>query len=89
MHVISPKKLRDFWDEKKESKTVLDNWCRILQRAAWQNLAELRSVFPSVDVVGNCIIFDVGKKEIPRCDKDLLSRADDPHPVCSDPQGIR
>jgi mRNA interferase HigB len=63
MHVISPKKLRDFWSEKKESKNVLDNWRRILQKAEWQNLAELRLVFPSVDVVGNCIIFDVGKNK--------------------------
>ena len=60
MHIISPKKFRDFWRTNKESQTVLDNWIRFVKKANWANFAELKQDFPLADLVGKCIVFNVG-----------------------------
>jgi mRNA interferase HigB len=60
MHIISRKRLREFWKEHPESETPLDNWYRIAKSANWQNFVELQETFPSADLVGSCIVFNIG-----------------------------
>lgn len=59
MHVISNKKLKEFYEIHPDAETSLDNWYRIARLAEWKNLAELRKVFPSADSTGNFTIFNI------------------------------
>jgi mRNA interferase HigB len=60
MHIISRKKLRDFWKENEHSEQPLDNWFRTLNKFSPKSLTELRQTFPSADLYGECLIFNVG-----------------------------
>lgn len=60
MHIISRKRLREFWQLHPDAKEPLDAWYRITKRAAWQNLAETRQDFPHADAYRACTIFNIG-----------------------------
>ena len=60
MHIISRKKLREFWDVEKEAESPLDNWFRTAKQAGWKNLSEIRAVYSHADLFGNCVIFNIG-----------------------------
>lgn len=59
MHVISRKKLKEFWDRHPESESSLRAWYRITRRATWTSFPSLRATFPSADRYERCIIFDI------------------------------
>lgn len=60
MHVISKKKLREFWNKHPRSRIPLEAWYQLTKRAFWENFAELRATFPSADRVGRFVVFDIG-----------------------------
>ena len=60
MHIISRKTLRVFWQKYPDSQTALTRWFKIVQRTDFANFTELRATFPSVDRVGNLIVFNIG-----------------------------
>lgn len=62
MHIIKRAKLVEFWEKKenKDSEGVLDAWYRTMKKAGFANLAELREVYRHADIVGECIVFNVG-----------------------------
>lgn len=60
MHIISRKKLKEFWLHYPDSQKPLDVWFRIVDRNNFKTLQELKSIFPSADKVGNKIIFNIG-----------------------------
>ncbi len=60
MHVISRKALRDFWERYPDSERPLARWHRIVSRTQFDSFAELRMTFPSADLVGNWVVFDIG-----------------------------
>ncbi|MCX7424408.1 MAG: type II toxin-antitoxin system HigB family toxin [Planctomycetia bacterium] len=65
MHVISKKKLREFWEDHPEAEEPLRAWYRIVEKAAWESFADVRATFPSADLVGHLdeghrIVFNIG-----------------------------
>ncbi len=60
MHVISRKVLRQFWTKYPHSETTLIRWLKLMQSATFQSFEELLSMFPSADLVGNLIVFNIG-----------------------------
>jgi mRNA interferase HigB len=60
MRIISKSKLREFWEKHPESKTSLLLWYQRTSDAKWQNLADVRTVFASADVVKNFTVFNIG-----------------------------
>ena len=38
----------------------MDDWFRKMRRVVAGNIVELRKTFPSADLVGDCIVFNVG-----------------------------
>jgi mRNA interferase HigB len=61
MHVISERKLRDFWRSNPESEGPLRAWHRVAEHASWQNYGEVRQTCSnSVDQVGRCTVFNIG-----------------------------
>ncbi|MBN2024672.1 MAG: type II toxin-antitoxin system HigB family toxin [Pirellulales bacterium] len=65
MHVISKKKLREFWKRWPQAEEPLRAWYRIVDKASWESFADVRATFPRADLVGHLdegsrIVFDVG-----------------------------
>jgi mRNA interferase HigB len=60
MRVISRRKLREFWSKHGDAQTSLLLWYQRTTDAKWQNLADVRQVFPSADLVGNLTVFNIG-----------------------------
>jgi len=60
MHVISRKKLKDFWEKHPDSKKPLEAWFKIVRSNRYHTFHELKRTFPKADKVGDRIVFDVG-----------------------------
>ncbi len=60
MHIISRKTLRNFWERYPDSQVPLSRWYKVIERSAFSNFAELRATFPSADLVGELVVFNIG-----------------------------
>jgi mRNA interferase HigB len=60
LHIISKKKLREFWELHPDAYKPLDNWYRVAAKAMWRSIAEVRVIFPHADAVYHCTIFNIG-----------------------------
>jgi mRNA interferase HigB len=64
LRIISKKRLKAFWESRKHDAEIAERdltvWYKLAKAASWENFAEIKLTFPSVDQVGNCIGFDVG-----------------------------
>ena len=60
MHVISRKTLKAFWEKYPNSQTALTRWFKIVQKTNFNNFADLRTTFPSADLVDNLVVFNIG-----------------------------
>ena len=60
MHVISEKKLREFWTIHPDSESSLRAWHREAEEADWEKFADLRNTFASADQVGKLTVFNIG-----------------------------
>jgi mRNA interferase HigB len=59
MHVISRKKLKEIAARHRELEGPLDTWFRIVKKASWKDLADVRKTFSSADAVGKWTIFTI------------------------------
>jgi mRNA interferase HigB len=60
MHVISRKRLREFWDVHPDAETPLRAWHKLARQEDWQTFADVRAVFPHADQVGKLTVFNIG-----------------------------
>ena len=60
MRIITKTRLTNFYLEYPSAKRNLLAWYKITHDAAWQNLVELREMFPSADLVSNFTVFNIG-----------------------------
>jgi len=60
MHIISRKLLRQFWLHHLDSEGALQRWYKIVERSTFHNFSELRETFPSADLVGDLVVFNIG-----------------------------
>ncbi|MGH9906467.1 MAG: type II toxin-antitoxin system HigB family toxin [Pyrinomonadaceae bacterium] len=59
MNVISYKRIREFSLQLRDAKTSLKAWYGTVKKSNWQNLAELKRVYPSADLVGRYTVFNI------------------------------
>jgi mRNA interferase HigB len=59
MHVISYKRIREFFSTHRDAENSLTAWYKTAKKANWQNLAHLKSVYPSADLVGRYVVFNI------------------------------
>lgn len=59
MHIISRKTLQKFWEIHPNSKPSLIRWFAIIEGSTITTFEELRKTFPSADLVGNLIVFNI------------------------------
>jgi mRNA interferase HigB len=60
MWVVSLRRLREFWAVHPKAGVPLRGWFTVTSEAEWQTFNDLRTTFPSADLVGNCTVFNVG-----------------------------
>lgn len=60
MHIISRKAFRQFCEQYPDSESALTRWFKLINGANFETFDELRSVFPSADMVGDLIVFNIG-----------------------------
>ncbi len=59
MHVISRKKLQDFWEKYPDSESQLRAWYKITSTTDFMNFVDLRKTFSAADQVQNLTVFDI------------------------------
>jgi mRNA interferase HigB len=60
MHVVSLKKLREFWQRHGASEQALRTWYHEACHASWRSFAEIREQYRSADCLpGNRVVFDI------------------------------
>lgn len=59
MNVISYRRIREFFSIYRDSRSPLAAWFKVAKKASWRNLAELRQVYPSADLVGRYTVFNI------------------------------
>jgi mRNA interferase HigB len=53
MHIISFKKLKDFFETDPQARVAMQDWYKRAKKAEWENFADLKDTFNSADNVGN------------------------------------
>lgn len=53
MNVIKRKTIKAYSEKYADAKDALDTWYRVCKRANWSNFNEVKSTYPSADVVGD------------------------------------
>lgn len=60
MHIISKKKLREFWEKHPRAKAPLEAWYQIALAEEWDNFTDVRNTFKTADQVGKFTVFNIG-----------------------------
>ena len=53
MRIISERTIRFYYEAHPEAKSALQDWTTKVKNASWQNIADMKHTFNSVDYVGN------------------------------------
>lgn len=59
MWVVSQSRLREFWKVNPRAEEPLRMWYGLVSAAKWKTFSDLRDMFPSADLVGHCIVFNI------------------------------
>jgi mRNA interferase HigB len=60
MHVISRRKLVEFWEANPETKKPLQTWLSIAKVAKWKSPADVRVIDPKASIIANNrVVFDI------------------------------
>ena len=60
MHVISEKKLREFWSIHADAETPLRAWAKIANESEWEKPSDIADAYPYVSQVGKFTVFNIG-----------------------------
>jgi mRNA interferase HigB len=60
MHVFSRPRLLKAASEYPDAATSLHAWFKIAEKARWENLHQVREDYSHADVVGTCVVFNIG-----------------------------
>lgn len=60
MHVVSVKRLREFWEQHADSQSALWSWYREAKAASWKSFEDIKKCHRSADCLpGNRVVFDI------------------------------
>lgn len=60
MHIITRKRITEFSALHPDSRAPLAAWYAIVDKSTFKSFVDLRRTFPSADMLGNKIIFNIG-----------------------------
>lgn len=64
MHVITRKRLQEFWAIHAQAKGPLEKWHSTVSRARWTCFDDVKRTYNSADVVGDFVVFNVNSFRI-------------------------
>lgn len=64
MHIITRKRLNEFAETFPESKNALAQWYQAVKKNDFSSIAEVKTIFPSADKVGQLTIFNIGGNKV-------------------------
>jgi mRNA interferase HigB len=64
MHVISKKRLIEFYTVHSVSKSTLLKWFQEIKKGSFQSIAEIRLLYPHADKVGRRTVFNIRGNEV-------------------------
>ncbi len=53
MRIIAKRTIVEYYDKNPNAKNALENWYKIVSKVVWNNFADIKNTFNSVDNVGN------------------------------------
>jgi len=60
MHVISRKKLSQFWEKHKDAEDALKEWFKEAEHAEWKTTSDIKAFYNSADFIkGNRVVFNI------------------------------
>lgn len=59
MHVISLRRIKEFYSVHRDAESSLVAWYKTAKKAIWQNLTEVKQVYLSADPVGRYTVFNI------------------------------
>ncbi|MBF8264757.1 MAG: Protein of unknown function DUF2136 [Dehalococcoidia bacterium] len=60
MHVISRKKLREFWENHTDARSSLESWFADVKHAEWQKPDDIKAVYRNASfIANNRVVFNV------------------------------
>ncbi|MEZ4594104.1 MAG: type II toxin-antitoxin system HigB family toxin [Chloroflexota bacterium] len=59
MHIITRARLRQFWEIHTDAEDALRLWHQRANRANWQNILEVKAIYPATDLVGRLTVFNI------------------------------
>jgi len=59
MHIISKRRLRDFWGRHPETKVPIMAWYKVASQASWEKLTEVQAIYRDAEAVGNFTVFNI------------------------------
>lgn len=60
MHVLSKKRLREFWQRHADAELPLLRWHTLMHKSHYRDFSALRADFPAADRVVGLVVFNVG-----------------------------
>ncbi len=60
MHIISEKKLREFWAIHPDAEGPLRAWAKVANESDWEMFADIRQSYAHADQVGKFTVFNIG-----------------------------
>ena len=60
MHIITRKRLNDYAEKYPDAKSSLQRWYKLMKPKDFTSFADLRTIFPSADQVGELTVFNIG-----------------------------
>lgn len=60
MHIISRKRLREFWSVHPRARGPLDHWYESVRHEEWESFDDVKAVFAHADRYKKFVIFDIG-----------------------------
>jgi mRNA interferase HigB len=60
MHIISRKRLKEFWEQHPNARTSLESWFVDVKQADWKNPNDIKIVYRNASFVdGNRVVFNI------------------------------
>ncbi len=60
MHVLSKKKLQEFWAVHKDTESGLIAWFKVARTARWEKFADVRATYSHADLIeGKFVVFNI------------------------------
>lgn len=60
MHVISFRRLREFYENDSNTKSAIQDWYKTVRKSEWKKFSDIKNCFNSADVIGNNrIVFNI------------------------------